>query len=380
MKQWQIVLLSFFMVGFLMLAPDSLAAPENRISSPELSSFKTELEQQNPDTVKQATDLINGYFDSKNISIEILTKASDKFGEVIVLGIDEQHDPDLSSFNEQAIIWWDKDGHIKLDQLEDLCETTEPGDAEEYEFRIYRPMPDQVVLGENEVGVVYNGGYGGNVVRPIFILYRLEAGCCELVWKSPDNMAWYNIDGSISFPDGTPDKLVIEGTTWLNDCILDRMIETCHAGPHRLLSSTWVRKGDTYVATSWDQARDTPYNTLVNFMFGLLTHDDEHTDNYIANDGVLKQAKASGFKVSWDSVGGTDAIGSGWMIEESEPGNLTHDLDSSVPYVIIVSQQDVMQWGIDYFYGQPQGPSQRWKITTICVDGYWKVNGIEKIR
>ncbi|HHW43536.1 hypothetical protein GFC01_13375 [Desulfofundulus thermobenzoicus] len=94
-------------------------------------------------------------------------------------------------------------------------------------------MPQQVVLGkQGEMGLVYDGGYGGNTIRPYFILYRLEDGRYREIWRSPDCAPWRDQDARITFPDGTPDKIVIEGSGWLSACVLDNIFEEPHAGPH----------------------------------------------------------------------------------------------------------------------------------------------------
>jgi hypothetical protein len=369
MKPWQITLISFLIVSLIVLIPEGWALPpENRaFSSSVFSSLKAELEKQNPGDLNQALAIIDKHFDSNDFSVKTFKKESDKFGKVVIIGIaDAQPRVCFPDFDQQAIVWWDKTGKIKMDQLE-MSKDISP-----------IPMPDQVVLGKDEVGMVYNSGYGGNSVNPRFILYRLGTDCCEPVWSSTRNMAWHDTGGTISFPDGTPDKLVIEGSGWLSDCILDHMFEECHIASHRILSATWVRKGDTYIAASWEQAKDTPYNALINFMFGLLTDNDNYIKRYAADTATLNQVKESGFKVTWDSVGSSSAFGKGWIVEQSEPVDCSNNPESSVPCVIIIKQTNIRQLDRHYLFGEPEGSSQLWKVTTICVGGHWKVQSVEK--
>ena len=355
------------------------ASAEESTVNPQFATLAAELEQRQGELtgIDKLLPFVQDWFRSRKVDVELVPKSLQNSSRgVIIVGLREEIGRlNLPSFPEQAVIWWEPNGNLKLDQFR-FASAKEKGSSSPVPLPV--SMPQQVVLGkQGEMGLVYDGGYGGNTVRPYFILYHFEDGRCKEIWRSPDCDPWRDQDASISFPNGTPDRIIIEGTGWGSTCVLDNIINEPHAGPHRVLSYTWERRGDTYVVTAWDQPRDTPYNALVNFMYGLITGNEESTLRFAESPAVLAQAQACSFSPTVDSVGGVHAV-EGWVVERSDPKDCWYKPDPSRPCAITVQQTNILNMARSRLYGGPEGRTQKWRVTLVSINGHWKVRSITK--
>jgi len=120
-----------------------------------------------------------------------------------------------------------------------------------------------------ELGVVYDGAYGGSgSPRPVFYLWRLQGDCWQALWRSDENHFWRNSHGKLNFTGPGMEEFTLESDSWLVNDGKDTIFHESNPGPHRHFLDTWRRENDHFERK---EARTLPsaYNTLVELVSHL---------------------------------------------------------------------------------------------------------------
>ena len=127
---------------------------------------------------------------------------------------------------------------------------------------------------DKSLGLIY-GVVSATGVQPAFMLLTEGGdGTWTTRWTPQGQRDWIATDGEVAFAGNGLDKLTVTGTSFGLDFAVDSVFAECHACPHRLLHSTWLRDGEGYRRESalpaetsferalWEMTVPSPYAIL----------------------------------------------------------------------------------------------------------------------
>jgi hypothetical protein len=154
----------------------------------------------------------------------------------------------------------------------------------------------------DELGLIFASDSTGSVQPAFVLLRRAEKGIWQPVWMPVGHRDWVTTDGEIRFTGAGLNELAVSGTSFGLDEGIDRVFDECQFCPHRHLSATWRRLGDTYVRQTaltddaslyeryWEMTERTPYAVLYESLRRL--RQGLAADELLANDQVLRQIRS----------------------------------------------------------------------------------------
>lgn len=104
----------------------------------------------------------------------------------------------------------------------------------------------------SDLGLVFAAGGAagaqGATLQPAFVLFRREPDrTWRMLWSPQGQRDWIATDGQIRLSAQGLQAVQVSGTSFGLVTGDDEVFSECYTCPHRSLSATWVRRGDTYL-------------------------------------------------------------------------------------------------------------------------------------
>lgn len=275
---------------------------QQNITDPILREMAVAATESGIDSASELSAFIQEFGLKKDLVTRVIALSAEETGGPLVVGFEVKADKYPKRWKQMIASW----NNGKL-QFQEIQPAHFPDSESHY------PFPSKAIAqkqgGNMEIGLIYDLGYGSaGTSYPVFELWRRSRDASwSCIWSSPQATCWRNVDGSIEFPEGNLNTILLKGTGYLSQYAQDNIFFESHAGPHRVFQNTWVREGDEYVLTKWDEVQVTPYSVLTDFIYAISIDNNELANSVSMRPELLQNARDLGLAQR--------PLGSQWHLE-----------------------------------------------------------------